>query len=71
MVLDKASVQVSIMTTEGAVGDVRDAVESVGGEFQIQYKNRLQILVPIRMLEELSHRSDILIIREPRRAVTQ
>jgi hypothetical protein len=70
MVLDKASVQVSIMTTEGAVGDVLDAVESVGGEFQIQYKNRLQVFVPIGMLEELAHRSDILIIREPRRAVT-
>lgn len=71
MVLDKASVQVSITATEGAVGDVLDAVESVGGEFQIQYKNRIQALVPIGMLEELAHRSDILIIREPRRAVTQ
>jgi hypothetical protein len=71
MVLDKASVQVSIMTTEGAVGDVLVAVESVGGEFQMQYKNRLQVFVPIKMLEELAHRSDILIIREPRRAITQ
>lgn len=71
MVFDKASVQVIITATESAVGDVMDAVESVGGEFQIQYKNRIQVLVPIGILEDLAHRSDILIIREPRRAVTQ
>ncbi len=71
MVIDKACVQVTIMTTEGVVGDVRDAVESVGGEFQMQYKNLLQVLVPIIKLQEFAHRSDILMIRQPRRVVTE
>jgi hypothetical protein len=68
--MDKSCVQVIIITTEGEVGDVRDEVEGVGGAFQLQFENRLQVLVPIGELEELSHRSDILMIREPRRAFT-
>lgn len=68
--MDKSCVQVIIMTTEGVVGDVRDAVESAGGVFQMHLKNRLQVLVPIGELENLAHRPDILMIREPRRAVT-
>lgn len=71
MVTDKACVQVSIITTEETIGDVRAAVEGVGGKYQLHFKNRLQMLVPIGELEGLSHRSGILMIREPRRAVIE
>jgi hypothetical protein len=71
MVIDKACVQVSIITTEETIGDVRAAVEQVGGRYQLHFKNRLQMLVPIGELEDLAHRSEILMIREPRRAVTE
>jgi hypothetical protein len=71
IVIDKACAQVSIITTEEAIGNVRAAVEQVGGKYQLHFKNRLQMLVPIGELEDLAHRSEILMIREPRRAIIE
>ena len=71
MVLENDRVQVTLVTTEEAIGDVRGAVEAVGGVYQLHYKNLLQALVPIGELELLAQRPDIRIIREPRRAVLQ
>ena len=71
MVLQGDRVQVTIVTNEEAIGDVRVEVEAVGGEYQLHYRNLLQALVPIGELELLAQRPDIRIIREPRRAVLQ
>jgi hypothetical protein len=69
MVLQDDRVQVTIVTTEGTIGDVRCAVETVGGEYQAHHRNLLQALVPIGGLEVLAQRPDIQVIREPRRAI--
>jgi hypothetical protein len=69
MVLQDDRVQVKIVTTEEAIGNVREAVEAVGGEYQTHYQNLLQALVPIGELEALAERPDVQIIREPQRAI--
>jgi hypothetical protein len=69
MVLQDDRVQVKIVTTEEAIGDVRDAIEAVGGQYQTHYQNLLQVLVPIGELEALAERSDVQVIREPQRAI--
>ena len=69
MVLQDGRVQVKIVTTEQAIGDVRDAVEAVGGKYQTHYQNLLQTLVPVGELEALAERPDVQIIREPQRAI--
>jgi hypothetical protein len=71
MVLLDNRVQVTIVTTEEAVDEVRYAVEAVGGEYQLHYKDLLQALVPMVELEKLANRPDIQIIREPHRVISQ
>lgn len=71
MTLDNDRVQVTIVTSEEAIYDVRAAVEAVGGTYQLHYKNLLQAMVPLDALESLTQRPDVLFIREPRGAVTQ
>ena len=71
MVLQHDRVQVTIVTSEEAVDDVRDAMEAVGGAYQTHYRNLLQALVPIGELEVLAERPDVQVIREPRRPIPQ
>jgi hypothetical protein len=71
MVLEDDRVQVTVTTTEGATGGVRDAVEAVGGKYQLHYKNLVQALLPIDKLEIVAQRPDVLLIREPRRATLE
>ena len=69
MVLQDDRIQVTIVASEGATGDVRKAVEAIGGEYQLHYRNLLQAILPISALETMAKRPDVEIIREPRRAV--
>ena len=69
MVLDDDRVQVVIETTQGAMSDLKEDVEALGGEYQCHYETLLQALVPIDALEPLAGRSDVQVIREPRRLV--
>jgi hypothetical protein len=69
MVLQDDRIQVTIVTSEGANADVRKAVEAMGGEYELHYGNLIQALVPISVLGVLAKRSDVHIIREPRRAI--
>jgi hypothetical protein len=69
MVLQDDRIQVTIVTGEKATGDVRKAVEAIGGEYQLHYRNLVQVLVPISALRVLAKRTDVQIIREPRRAI--
>jgi subtilisin family serine protease len=69
MVLQDDRVQVTIVTSEEAVGDVRGALKAVGGEYETRYRNLIQAMVPIGELEVLAQRSDIRLIREPRRPI--
>jgi len=69
MVLQEDRIQVTIVTGEGASADVRKAVEAVGGEYQLHYKNLMQAILPISALETMAKRPDVKVIREPRRAV--
>lgn len=71
MVIENDRVQVTIVTTEETIDEVRNAVEAVGGEYQLHYKDLLQALVPIGELESLANRSDIQIVREPIRAIAE
>jgi hypothetical protein len=71
MVIENDRVQVTIVTTEETIDEVRSAVEAVGGEYQLHYKDLLQAMVPIGELESLANRSDIQIVREPVRAIAE
>ena len=71
MVLRDDRVQVVIVTREEKVADVVHAVEAAGGEYQAHYRNLVRALVPIGELEALSGRSDVQVIREPRRPIPQ
>jgi hypothetical protein len=67
LILQNDRVQVTIVTSEGSIEDVRCAVKTMGGECQTHYRNLLQALVPIGNLEALAQRPDVQVIREPRR----
>jgi hypothetical protein len=69
MVLQEDRIQVTIVACEGATGDVRKAVEALGGEYQLHYKNLVQAFLPVSALETMAKRPDVRVIREPRRAV--
>ena len=71
MVLQDDRVQVTIVTSEEALGDVRGALKAIGAEYETHYRNLIQAMVPISELEVLAHRSDIRFIREPRRPIPQ
>jgi hypothetical protein len=71
MVLQDGRIQVTIVTSEEAIDDVRVAVEACGGDYQLHYRTLLQAMVPVIALEILSQRPDVAIIREPRRAILQ
>ena len=62
-------VQVEMEILPEAMDDVRKAIEVAGGEYQGHYKTLVQALVPINSLESLAQRSDVLFIRQPRRAI--
>ena len=68
MTLEDGRVQVEIVVVGDAVDDVRAAVETLEGEYQGHYGDLLQSLVPLDALTSLAQRSDVAIIREPRRA---
>jgi hypothetical protein len=69
VVLDNNRVQVEMVILSEAMGDVRKAIETAGGEYQGHYKTLLQALVPINALESLAQRPDVQFIREPQRAM--
>jgi hypothetical protein len=48
---------------------VRKAVEALGGEYQLHYKNLIQAILPISALETMAKRPDVKVIHEPRRAL--
>jgi hypothetical protein len=64
LVLQNDCVQVTIVTSEEAIEDIRCAVKAIGGEYQTHYRNLLQALVPIGNLEVLAQRPDVQVIRE-------
>jgi hypothetical protein len=68
IVLGNDRVQVEVILCQGAAGDLREAVEAVGGEYQGHYETLLQALVPLTALESLAQRPDVEMIRLPRRA---
>ncbi|MGD9009041.1 MAG: S8 family serine peptidase, partial [Desulfobacteraceae bacterium] len=68
MVVRDDQVQVTIITADNKIDQVRDAVEAAGGDYELHYRNRLQAMVPVGVLKVLSNRSDIHVVREPRRA---
>lgn len=67
MVTKKDRVQVTIITADNKIDQVRKTVETHGGEYELHYRNRLQAMVPFNVLEVLANRSDVLLIHEPRR----
>jgi hypothetical protein len=69
MMLDDHRVQVVIETIQGAISDLKKAVEALGGEYQTHYETLLQALVPIDALESLAGRPDVQVVREPRRPI--
>jgi len=69
MMLQEDRIQVTIVACEGATGDVRKAVEALGGEYQLHYKNLIQAILPISALETMAKRPDVKVIHEPRRAL--
>ena len=69
IILEDKQIQVTIVTNEEAIDDIRTAVKACGGEYQLHYRNLLQAMVPLDSLEALSQRQDITVIREPQRAV--
>ena len=66
--LDDGRVQVEAIAVLGAVGELREAIEASGGEYQGHYETLVQALVPLAALEVLAQRPDVEMIREPRRA---
>jgi len=71
MLLQDGRIQVTIVTSEEAIDDVRIAVKASGGDYQLHYRTLLQAMVPVTALEILSQRPDVENIREPRRAILQ
>jgi C1A family cysteine protease len=70
MVMEADRVQVVIeVATPEAIGDLREAVEALGGEYQCHYENLLQALVPGDALESLAERPEVQLVREPRRPI--
>ena len=70
MVTEDDLVQVVVeATAPEAMSDLIEAVEALGGEYQCQYENLLQSLVPTEALESLAERPDVKVVRKPRRAM--
>jgi len=69
IVFEDDRVQVEATMAEGAVSDVREAVEALGGEYQGHHENLLQAMVPLEALETLVGRPDVHLLRGPRRVV--
>jgi hypothetical protein len=69
IILEDNQIQVTIVTNEEAIDDIRTAVKACGGEYQLHYRYLLQAMVPLGSLEALSQRQDIKVIREPQRAI--
>jgi subtilisin family serine protease len=67
--LDEDRVQVVVEGTAKTIGDLREAVEALGGEYQTHYRTLLQALVPIGALETLAELPDVRVVREPLRPV--
>jgi hypothetical protein len=66
--LDQDRVQVELVVAKGSVSDLREAIETIGGEYQGHYETLLQALVPLDALESLARQPGVQVIREPRRA---
>lgn len=71
LVLQDNRIQVTIVTSEEAIDDVRIAVKACDGEYQLHYRTLLQAMVPITALKILAKRPDVESIREPQRAILQ
>jgi len=71
MVLQDDRIQVTIVTSEQAIDDVRTAVKACGGDYQLHYRTLLQAMVPVTALEILAQRPDVENIREPQRLIPQ
>jgi len=71
MVVQDERIQVTIVTSEEAIDDVRTAVTACGGDYQLHYRTLLQAMVPVTALEILAQRPDVENIREPQRAIPQ
>jgi len=69
MVIDGDRVQVVVETNQGAMSDLIQTVDALGGKYQAHYETLLQALVPIEALESLAGRPEVMTIREPRRAI--
>lgn len=69
MVLEDDRVQVVAVMAQEVISDVKAAVETLGGEYQLHYEGLLQALIPIDALESLAERPDVQLVREPLRPV--
>lgn len=70
--LDGELVQVEVVVSEETAAlSFKEAIESVGGEYEGHYQTLLQALIPIGALESLAQRPDVLAIRQPIRPVIQ
>jgi hypothetical protein len=69
MLLEGDRVQVILVTEPAAIPGLVQAIERFRGETQGDYEGLLQALVPIDAVEALADRSDVQLIREPRRAI--
>lgn len=67
MALDEGRVQVVVVAVDEEMDALRRAVEVLGGEYQGHYGTLLQALVPIDALESAAARTDVQVVREPRR----
>lgn len=68
IVLENGRVQVVIVTTPEAIADIRQEIDTLGGEYEGHSQNLMQALVPLDALETLAQRPEIKMIRVPRRA---
>jgi len=71
IILKDDRIQVTIVTSEEAIDDVRIAVKACDGEYQLHYRTLLQAMVPVTALKILAKRPDVGSIREPQRAILQ
>jgi hypothetical protein len=50
---------------EGIIDDLRDRIIHAGGKFELDFHNRLQVLLPVEALEEVASWPEVKFIREP------
>ena len=50
---------------EEMISELRDRIVQVGGKFELDFHNLLQVLLPVHALEEVANWQDIKFVREP------